>query len=75
MKNWFKECRKMVKMGVLASLTAGILSASAILTSGALPVSGQAAETETVGLYINGVPYSGTAVLYRDITYVERVHR
>lgn len=71
MKNWLKECRNTVKVGILGLVMACLLPASVTVGEAALPASLSPVGGETVSVYINGVPYAGDAVLYRDSTYVE----
>lgn len=71
MKNWLKECRRIWKLAVLGFSAACVLSASVTGSDGTVPISALESGVETVSLTVNGVPYPGDAVLYRDTTYVE----
>lgn len=71
MKNWFQSCRTHCKLGALSITAACFLTASAAISAAAVPVASCAPACEAVTVYVNGIPYPGSAFLYEDVTYVE----
>ncbi len=72
MKTNFRRCRGIWRLGILAEILVLLLHASPLPAAAqAPPREPDGADTVRVGLYVNGVPYPGRAVLYQDTTYVE----
>lgn len=72
MSNLRNTCKKYVKIAVLAEIVACLLTASSVsIVAQEIPTNPDSPATEYVQTYVDGVPYTGRAVLYEDTTYVD----